>query len=205
MFRTVALGLSFCVGLAALAAPDHANADQQVMNFFMDGSNGDLLSLTHGGAVGLATTPDGIAMIQEELLQPGLALTSILRNADGDAVALASEIEFFPNGQKPGVEWETYWTLYIPGQGSLFGFETEAIPAEHIPPFVQRAEGTAWSGSIRAKIGSGPRDDGWGVIIGGTGDFEGATGKFAEFYTLKNLPLEGGIQGVLELEIILDE
>lgn len=205
MKTTLKLGLAAGLFIASGATALYADAHQKLMTFHLDAAAGDMLSLTHAGDLGPRRVPEGISLLEDEAINRGLVLSALLRDENGDVVGLATELEYFPEGQRPGVSWDTYWTVLLPGRGSIYGFETEEIPAEHLPLFIARANGTPFKGENRAKIASGPAEGGLGIIVGGTGEFEGATGTIAEFYVLKELPMDGSIVGTLELEIRIDE
>jgi hypothetical protein len=164
----------------------------------------DVISVTHGGAVGLKPYPEGVPPLADPALKTALALTVRIRNKDGEVIGFASELEDFPNGKDPAAKWNAWWTIVIPGRGALFAFEEEAIPAAHAPAFQSVAGGENWEGSIGAQVAVGPGEDGRGVILGGDGAFAGASGSVAEFTTLKGLTTDGVMTGVLELRVSFD-
>lgn len=166
----------------------------------------DILSLTHGGRVGMELTPAGIPALPASELGDSLAMTGLLRDENGTPVGTGAELEYFPEGQAPGTTWEVYWTIFIPGRGSIYGYELEAVPEEHYPVFETLMGGEDWFGeAILGKVGAGPRPDGYGVILGGNGEFENVTGKFAEFANLTGLTLDGELHGTMELRFIIDK
>lgn len=62
-----------------------------------------------------------------------------------------------------------------------------------------------WFGDpILGKVAAGPTEDGYGVILGGNGEFENVTGKCSEFAELAGLTLEGELHGTLELRFIIE-
>ena len=178
--------------------------ETETLSFFLQMPD-DILSMTHGGAIGMKLTPAGITTLPEAQLHDSLAMTALLRDADGVPVGTAAELEYFPNGMGPGDTWQVYWTIFIPGRGSIYGYELEAIPNEHLPIFETLAGGQDWFGEgIVGKVGAGPTPDGYGVILGGNGEFANISGKFAEFATLTGLTLDGELHGTLELRFIID-
>lgn len=161
----------------------------------------DVISVTHGGAVGLKPFPEGVPVLDDPALKTALALTVRVRNKNGEVIGFASELEDFPNGKDAAAKWNARWTVVVPGRGALFAFEEEAIPAAHAAAFKSVAEGKNWDGSIGAQVAAGPRADGKGVILGGDGEFSGAAGSIAEFTTLNGLTTDGVMTGLLELRV----
>ena len=101
-------------------------------------------------------------------------------SASGEVIGIATEIEDFPDGGGPGKYWDAHWTVMVPGVGSLYGYEIEIIVADEFEETMQMLADEQWTGSIERRMTSGPSPDGYGVIVGGTGAWEGATGRFAE-------------------------
>lgn len=182
--------------VAALALyPGAVAAEELVLRLDMPG---DVISVTHGGAIDLPLYPEGISALEPELA-PDFVLTAKLRNSDGKIIGLASEIEHFPNG-KDG-DWQAWWTVVIPGRGSLLGYEIERVPAEHHEAFAAAARGRDWTGRATGRVAAGPSPSGDGVIVGGTGEFAGAIGTFSEWATLASMGADGRMRGYLELRI----
>jgi len=166
----------------------------------------DVLSMTHGFNTGLMKIPPTITSLSGSADQSMLAVTARLRNAGGEFVGIASELEVFPDaiGPRPGMSWKTDWTITTK-QGSLFIYQEERVPDAHIPAFSQLASGQNWHGSIIANISSGPHPSGRGIIIGGTGVYAGRTGTFIERVDLTGLTTKGEMLGVMYLQIYLDK
>ncbi|MBL4852886.1 hypothetical protein JYT93_00290 [bacterium AH-315-J19] len=166
----------------------------------------DVLSLTHGFAGGIGRTPDTIASLENSEISHMLGFTARIRDTDGTLVGLASELEIFPDdkGIRPGISWKTDWTVNTP-QGTLFMYEEEGVPAAHLPAFASVVAGKNWTGSLPAQVSVGPHPSGRGIIIGGTGIYEGATGTFVEKVELRSLTTEGELRGVMYLQIYLDK
>jgi len=195
-------GVSGC-GESVLDSPD--SGESETLSFYLRLPD-DILSLTHGGAVGMKLAPEGIVPLPESELHQSLAMTGLLRDANGVPIGTGAELEYFPDGQAPGVMWEVYWTIFIPGRGSIYGYEQEAVPEEHYPIFETLAGGEDWFGDpILGKVGAGPTPDGYGVILGGNGDFENVRGKFAEFAELTGITLDGELHGTMELRFIIEK
>lgn len=162
----------------------------------------DVLSVTHGGAIGLPLAPPDIKPLRGDAIKDAFVLTAIVRDADGQPVGIASEIEHFPQG-KDG-DWHAWWTLMIPGRGSLYGYEIEAVPDAHKAVFATAAGGKDWAGTITARVATGPAASGDGIIAGGTGEFAGAVGTMSEWATLTGLTRHGAMSGYLEIRVNYD-
>lgn len=200
----IGLSLAGC-GQPALESPASEATETEVLSVYLRLPD-DILSMTHGGAVGMKLEPAGISPLPEAELHESLAMTGILRDENGVPIGTGAELEYFPNGQAPGVTWEVYWTIFIPGRGSIYGYELEAVPEEHYPIFETLGGGEDWFGEgIVGKVGAGPTADGYGVILGGSGEFENVRGKFAEFAELTGLTLDGELHGTMELRFIIEK
>lgn len=193
----------FALILAAIPPAQAEDRGEGRSETFFVRMPGDVISVTHGGAVGLKPFPEGVPALTDPALKTALALTVRIRNEEGEVIGFASELEDFPGGKDPAAKWNAWWTVVIPGRGSLFAFEEEAIPAAHAPAFESVAGGKDWQGSIGAQVAVGPGKDGKGVILGGEGEFAGARGSIAEFTTLEGLTTDGVMTGVLELRVTL--
>jgi len=168
----------------------------------------DALSLTHAGAGNaLAPFPDGIPTLGGTDIARTLALTARIRDADGNLIGLTSELEDFPADfdEKGEQVWDTYWTVMIVGRGSLLLYEKEALGPDVAKVFAETpGSGLDWSGSIKQPSTVGPLPDKYGVVVGGTGEFEGATGKFREIGHLKRFTTDGALEAEIELRIWLE-
>jgi hypothetical protein len=193
--------LAFATTMMMLCGtPAVVQASGRNETFYID-MPGDVLSVTHGGAVGLAVFPASIQPLPAEL-KSGFALTTLVRNEKGVPIGFASEMEDFPEG--PSKPWLSWWTVVIPGRGTIFGYEIESVPDAHKEIFAKVAAGGDWTGKVTARIASGPRADGEGIIIGGTGDYAGATGTLSEWTTLTGLTRAGKMSGTMELRVHID-
>ena len=168
----------------------------------------DGIAMTHGGDVALASGPPGIAVLQEPKISNGFALLAKVRDANNEVVGLASELEIFPAGVdmlRENVVWDTSWTLMIPGRGSLYLHEQEhsgELGTKIIIPVQESGE--AWHGDWTVTTTVGPRADGYGMIVGGFGEFEGASGKFQEIVSLTGFEPAGIMLGQVELRLVFD-
>lgn len=183
----------------------HATASGHVTESFFIELPTDGIAITHGGDMALGTGPPGIALLQEAQVKNGLAMLAKLRDVNNLVVGFTSELETFPKGAdllNDDVVWDTNWTLMIPGRGSLYLSQQEhsgELGAKVVNPVLESGE--AWRGEWTVTTTVGPRPDGYGIIVGGAGEFAGATGKFIEIVTLTAFEPAGVMIGRVELRL----
>ncbi|MEU2062434.1 hypothetical protein [Streptomyces sp. NPDC013455] len=159
---------------------------------------------THRGDLPLGVFPEGIAKFTEPRLQKAFALGGKIRDKHGEVVGFATEIEEV----LPETDFETgkllthtVWTLFFPGRGSLVLDQIEnssEVAAKVFKPAFDSGE--PWTGSLEAETTAGPRSDGKGVILGGTGEFAGVRGTGVEIASLRRFdPATGTLEGTFEL------
>lgn len=200
----------FSVGLASCDRPrtglndvEPKRLNETTVSFFMQGP-ADFISLSHSGAAPIKLTPSDIRPLLSSRDGNSLALTAILRDRNGEVVGLASELEDFPiSDDFDGASvWDTYWTVVINGRGALLLHEKESLGPEVGRVFAETLQGTQdWTGNLVHASNVGPSPDGFGVIVGGTGEFEGATGFFEEIGTLRRFTPKGDLEATIELRI----
>ncbi|MFJ8593472.1 hypothetical protein [Streptomyces sp. NPDC093598] len=159
---------------------------------------------THRGDLPLAVFPEGIAKFTEPRLQNAFALGAKLRDKHGEVVGFSTEIEEvlpetdFESGK---LLTHTVWTLFFPGRGTLVLDQIEdssEVATKVFKPALDSGE--PWTGTLDAVTTAGPRADGKGVIIGGTGDFKGVRGTGIEVAGLRRFdPATGSLEGTFEL------
>jgi hypothetical protein len=201
----IALSASLAAVLLSASALPARGEDMVTESFFLDLPT-DGIAVTHDGKKGLGTGPPGIALLAEPALADSLALLVKLRDAQGNVVGFASELEVFPAGRNPVLEdnvvWDTDWTLVIPGRGTLYLRQKEIsheLGSRIIRPV--EASGKPWEGEWTVTTTVGPRADGWGEIVGGAGEFAGVTGRFLEIDTLTGFQPGGVMIGHMELRL----
>ncbi|MDP6395417.1 MAG: hypothetical protein QF466_08215 [Desulfobacterales bacterium] len=183
-----------------------------VESFFLtadiDGS-GDVVAIT-GGTIADAF-PEGIPALAEPHIEHGLALLTMISDADADADADGKVVGFATELQEMHEDTSvlsgkimihTYWTLILPGRGSIFLYQTEnnwMVMKEVIRP--SRTTGETWRGERVSLNTNGPLPNGTGVIVGGTGEFAGIEGTFLEIGTLKGYKPPGSLHMSMELRL----
>lgn len=204
------------IGIAAIAAAsaiwlpgcgrpdaDQSAGDNKTISFFIDGP-ADFVSLSHSGAAPIKPVPAHIRPLQPARNGNSLGLTATLRDASGEVVGLASELEDFPIADTfdSATVWDTYWTVVINGRGSLLLHEKESLGPDLGRIFGETLQGTQdWTGNFVHASNVGPSPDGYGVIVGGAGEFAGATGFFEEIGTLRRFTPEGDLDASIELRV----
>ncbi|MBL1096619.1 hypothetical protein [Streptomyces coffeae] len=159
---------------------------------------------THRGNLPLAVFPSGIAKFTEPKLRKAFALGGKIRDKNGKVVGFSTEIEEvlpktdFASGK---MLTHTVWTLFFPGRGSLVLDQIENSTKVATKVFKPAFAGKKpWVGKLNATTTAGPRKDGRGVILGGTGEFAGIRGSGVEIADLRRFdPATGGLEGVFEL------
>jgi hypothetical protein len=164
----------------------------------------DVVFLTHGGGVRIAPVPAGAMTLSGPGGRDSLVVTTRLRNAQGEVIGVATQQEHFPNGKGPQATWSSWWSIMVPGRGTLYAATTETVPPAHLAAFRQAASGQTWSGSAPGQVTNGPRGDRLGEILAGTGVWTGARGTLAEHVTLQRLTADGRFTGAMEVQLRLE-
>lgn len=193
---------SLLIGLAAVSCSGLALAEAAPRKevFYME-LPVDGLAITHHGKHLLASGPAGIGHLTEPAIQNGLLLIAKLRNEQGEIVGTASEAEWFPNLEDMTVPWHATWTIMLPGRGHVVGYELEKVTPASGQVFAQVAAGQEWNGEFYEQVAVGPLPSGDGVILGGSGEFAGATGTLTEWARLHRMTPDGVMYGRIELHV----
>ncbi len=187
-----------------LAAADAEAASESIYVRVLD----DAFAGTHGGRFPFKPFPDGIRSLAGPNLADGFALITKARDGTKEIAGFATELEVASPQSRllsGRIMTETYWTVVLPGRGTLFLHETEnnwkLVKEVLLPMLVTRRD---WAGEWRNVNTFGPRPVGRGIIVGGTGKFAGAAGTFLEIGTLRSATLAGELGGILELRLFFD-
>jgi len=219
------MGRPFLIGLAAgaavaLGAAAYLPADPPAVNAtFPDPAGGgqfslvinlpgDVLALTHGGGPLIGRFPEAIHPFADASIRHGLALLAVVRDEAGTPVGIASELEFFPEGQHVAADfqWETWWTVFVPGRGTIFLHQMERLGGL-LDEVVSKVDETGrdWTGRFSHTTTAGPLPTGHGVIVGGSGLFEGISGYFYEHAELTGYTTDGVLQGQMRLHLTFSD
>jgi len=185
--------------------PAYAQGERTI-SFYVNAPS-DLVSVTHGGQVGIALFPADITSLAGTPVANTLLLTAKVRDAKGTIVGISSELEIFPDIPVTAeTVWDTYWTVVIPGRGTLYGYHQEHL-SSGIYKVLETAHETGqdWAGEITTRNTVGPLPGKRGLVLAGTGEFKNATGWFIEIGTLSGYTREGVMSAELELRFILTD
>ncbi len=178
-------------------------ASQIVESFFIEAAE-DAVALGHSGKLPFAAFPQGVPPFSEPAIERGLALLVRVRNAAGEVIGFASELEVHPVGHSFTGDraWDTDWTVVLPGRGVLFLHQQEhsgELGSKVLQPVLTTRE--AWQGDLSVQTTVGPRIDRRGIIVGGTGEFMAARGSFVEIDRVRRLTPEGVLEGSFEIRV----
>lgn len=195
---------------AANAAGNSAGAGAtpagRTVSFHLRGPE-DIIAVTHGKQVGIGAFPPGIPTLEGTELADTLLLIARLRDESGEIVGITSELEHFPDLPiEVGKPWDTYWTVVVPERGTLYGYHRERLSQEVYEVFAStRREGAEWRGRIEERQTVGPLPGNRGLVVGGTGEFEGASGWFVEIGELRGVTADGMLHATVELRFHLTD
>jgi len=195
---------------AGIAAQVAASEGEVTESFFIDLS-ADPIALTHNGDMVTGVAPPGISLLTEPRVRNGIALLTKLRNADNEVIGFASELETFPAGadllHDSEVVLDTNWTLMIPGRGSLYLHQQQTSISGELESKIMRRSRESdepWRGEWVVTTTVGPRADGYGVLVGGAGEFEDVTGRFQVIVTFTGFePEEEILVGRVEFRLFM--
>lgn len=165
----------------------------------------DGIAITHSGDKPLPLYPAGIGTLSDDAIKTGFILVTRLRDKDGAVIGFTSEQEVVSaeSDLTRGVlKTASTWTLTIPGRGTIFLDEienqTEFITTAAVPALMQ---GKEWTGEQTFITTAGPHASGMGLVTGGTGEFAGVSGTFAEVTHLRKFTTKGELFGTIELQL----
>lgn len=167
-----------------------------------------LLSITHDGTTPFALQPAGIQLMQEPAIRAGLALITRLRDARGQVVGIATELE---SGHEDSsllagkLMTHTTWTAVLPGRGALVLYQVEDnwwLATRIIGPTLLRGE--PWRGSWRNLNTLGPLPNGHGRIVAATGAFAARPGTFVETAEMREFTPSGAMDFTMDLRLALE-
>lgn len=95
---------------------------------------------------------------------------------------------------------EAAWSLLIPGRGALY--LTSPGEARGAVDAALRAAGhvagNAWNGNVDVPMSGGDR----GVVLAGSAEFEGMTGRYAEVWNVTGIEPTGELRGTIRIETV---
>lgn len=168
----------------------------------------DGIAVTHSGKLPLGIAPPGVAALSDPAIERGFALLLNMHDANARIIGYAVELEVHPQGDMlaEDLSWDTEWVLVIPGRGMLILHQQEHS-GELGPKVINsiRETGTDWIGDWTVQTTVGPLANGRGVIVGGTEEFEGASGSFIEIDHLTRYSVDGVMWGDFELRLLMEK
>lgn len=179
----------------------------KVIESFFFRSPEDGIAVTHSGQLPLGIAPPGVVALSEPAIDKGFVLILNMYDANAEMVGFAVELEVHPEGDMlaEDLRWETEWVLVIPGRGVLI-LNQQEHSGELGPKVINtiRETGRDWVGDWTVQTTVGPLANGRGVVIGGTGEFEGASGSFIEIDHLTRFSADGVMWGDFELRLAME-
>ena len=165
----------------------------------------DGIAATHDGRKPIRVFPDGIGALDDKALASAFVLVAKARNRDGEIVGFASEMEdVAPETDilRGRMVMRSTWTVELPGRGTLFCDQVEDA-SEFARKVVMPAFllGRTWDVPWTFITTVGPGPQGRGVIVGGTGEFEGVTGHCVEVTHLRRFTPQGEMTLTMELQL----
>jgi hypothetical protein len=147
----------------------------------------------------------GIGRLDDPHLRSSFVLLAKARNRAGEVVGFASEMEEVAaqsNILQGRMQMLSTWTLQLPGRGTIFMVENEdesEFARRVVVPALLLRE--TWDEPWTFTTTTGPRADGRGTIVGGTGEFAGVSGSFVEVTHLKRFTPDGQLALTMELQL----
>ena len=171
-----------------------------VESFYIDGSE-DFIASTGSPEQVLKPYPVGVQFLYEPNLFGGLALLYKLRDKFGDVIAFSSELEHItttPDGLQTSL---SDWTIKVPNRGMVI-----VTQIEDFTPLIAEIMDMLANGETERYFDPPftleTTSPGTGKIVGGVGEFEGATGTFREINWLHYIDIANGtldVDGQLEI------
>jgi hypothetical protein len=154
----------------------------------------DILALAHSDTRGgMPLIPPGMRSLAGTGLDLQQGVMMMLHDDAGKVVGFGTELENLPPLGSVGTSLEVFFTIVLPGRGSLFIFETKRYDAPEMVELFDhvRSTGSPWSGELPIISTNGPKPDSRGSILHGTGEFEGATGEMFQTMTFREIRPHG--------------
>jgi hypothetical protein len=155
-------------------------------------SPADVFAITNAQGAGVPRLiPDTMrSLAGTGLVERTLNVMMMFRDESGTPIGMGSELEILPGTGDSSLE--VFLTIALVGRGSLFVHELKnyAQPDRaRIWSDVQET-GKPWSGSLPVVSTVGPAVGNRGVILAGTGEFEGVTGTQYQTSTMRSVTKE---------------
>jgi hypothetical protein len=142
---------------------------ERIVKFYW-ASPRDIIAMTHADQFPNDKFPAGIPSLVGTPIDNQLAMMAMVRDERDNIIGVLSELEVF--GRKDEMEFEVNLTMVMPARGA---------------PYKIAAEKGEWSGRADVLHTSGPLPGRCGVVIGGTGEFAGMTGRHQQTAIYKHI------------------
>jgi hypothetical protein len=151
----------------------------------------DRIAATDGEAGGLRGTGGAMLLPAQFIAEPLLVEHFKVRDSAGSVIGVAAR---HWNGD--GAAATTTWSVLIPSRGALvLSASGEARGAlETALRGSGYSAGKAWAGQVAVPM----LEDG-GVVVAGSGEFEGLMGSYSETWTVATVDEAGSVSGTIEL------
>jgi len=165
--------------------------NQSIVERFYWSTPDDVIAITHDGSVAQAPHPAGIESLAGTPLKNQVAILIKIRDADGNEIGIGSELEWLTDDNKLHV----VFTITLPGRGALTSYQIKDYAHPDLLELFGNvaATGEPWSGELPVVGTSGPGEGGRGVIIGGAGEFAGATGTMFQTMNFRRIDASGAV------------
>ena len=148
----------------------------------------DILAITHGedGRLAMELIPEGIQSLAGTDIRSVVAIMMKIRDVTGQVVGIGSELEYFPaKGYL-----QVYFTIVVPSRGMICAYEEKDYNAPRLQELFDEAAKSQreWRGEFTNISTCGPSPNKRGIVIAGTGEFEGFTGEMLQIQNFRRMP-----------------
>jgi hypothetical protein len=177
------------------------NSHGEWIERFYWSSPGDVLALTNGRTRPIPQPiPDTIKDLAGTLLASTQGVMIQVRDEAGELVGIETELEVLPTNDSGEDQLIVYVTVMILGRGCLFAHERKRYsdPLRSATYADVVRTGQPWVGQRTVIATTGPRPDGHGIVVGGTGEFDGVSGTMLQISTMRRLAIDDWNNDVCE-------
>lgn len=144
-----------------------------------------------------AGSPDAAAAVASFGTAPLLVEHFKVRDTGGNVIGIAAR-HWTPTAAPTAAG--AAWSLLIPGRGALYltspgeagaAVDTALRAAGHVA-------GNEWSGNVDVGLSGGER----GIVVAGSAEFEGMTGRYAEVWNLTGVEPTGELRGTIRIDTV---
>ncbi|CDO30842.1 hypothetical protein [Mycolicibacterium porcinum] len=150
----------------------------------------DVIAITHDGSVAQPIFPAGIENLADTPLSNQVVVLTKIRDAEGREIGIGSELEW-----TEGDKLHVAFTITLPARGVLASYQVKDYANPKLVELFSTVHetGEPWEGEAPFVATSGPGPQGRGVIIGGAGEFAGATGTMFQTMNFRRIDAGGAV------------